>query len=302
MSEMYEGIQMAMISGQAMAFTIEKGAELTREILTALAKLIKVSALYLAPKIRNAYKQQPGAVSMNEIRNRVPIRINEADQKKFFDWMYKAKIEYCPLQDLNPNDKFSEFIIDERDLGRLQSIVDRNQKEFSMDDFKIITWEDYAMNHIDEEQLEKIAKEVGIDLDEAVNQTYDKAKKRVAPSKEERKNMKDQIFRDDFAKGEAVAITANVSLINQKLSNDRQMTFRIPGEKDKYVSIPKEDLLETDGGKTFLGRLEKKGEYTVIDTKNKIVIKEKGGEIKARFDDVHRERFVKREQKLNKAR
>ena len=282
--------------------TIEIGAERTIEVLSVVVKLIEMSRLYQDSKTRNAYKQQPGAISMDAIRNRVPIRINEADQKKFYEWMYKAKIKYCPLQDLNPNDKFSEFIIDERDLARLQSIVDRNQKEFSMDDFKIITWENYAMNHIDEEQLEKIAKEVGIDLDEAVNQTYDKSKKRVAPSKEERKNMKDQIFRDDFAKGEAVAITANVCLINQKLTNDKQVTFRIPGEKDKYVSIPKEDLLETDGGKTFLGRLEKKGEYTVIDTKNKIVIKEKGGEIKARFDDVHRERFVKREQKLKKAR
>ena len=46
MSEMQEGIQMAMMTGQAMAFVVDKGVTLTRQILEALAKLIKMSALY----------------------------------------------------------------------------------------------------------------------------------------------------------------------------------------------------------------------------------------------------------------
>ena len=62
MSEMQEGIQMAMMTGQAMAFVVDKGVTLTRQILEALAKLIKMSALYTAPKIKNAWKRQPGAV------------------------------------------------------------------------------------------------------------------------------------------------------------------------------------------------------------------------------------------------
>lgn len=48
MSEMQEGIQMAMMTGQAMAFVVDKGVTLTRQILEALAKLMKMSALYTA--------------------------------------------------------------------------------------------------------------------------------------------------------------------------------------------------------------------------------------------------------------
>lgn len=294
MSEIQEGIQMAMVTGQAMAFTIEKGTELTKEILTALAKLLKVSVLYAAPKLRNAWKKQPGAVSMEQIRNRVPIRINEADQQKFFDWMNKAKIPYCPLEDLNIHDQYAELIVDAKDLPRLQSIVDRNKDEFSMEDFKIITWEDYAMNHITEEDLENIAREAGIDLDEEVKKAYNKSEH--TPSIKEENKMKNQIFRDDFAKGRAVAITLNSGkLLNERLSNDEQMTFRIPYQKDLYVTIPKEDLVETDEGKTYLGRLYKDKEYTVLNTADKRIVKYKGMEVKARFDDVTREKFISRE-------
>ena len=108
MSEMQEGIQMAMMTGQAMAFVVDKGVTLTRQILEALAKLIKMSALYTTPKIKNEWKRQPGAVSMDQIQRRIPIRINEADQQKFFDWMHRAEIPYCPLQDLNKNDIYAE--------------------------------------------------------------------------------------------------------------------------------------------------------------------------------------------------
>ena len=108
MSEMQEGIQMAMMTGQAMAFVVDKGVTLTRQILEALAKLIKMSALYTTPKIKNEWKRQPGAVSMDQIQRRIPIRINEADQQKFFDWMHRAEIPYCPLQDLNKNDRYAE--------------------------------------------------------------------------------------------------------------------------------------------------------------------------------------------------
>ena len=73
MSEMQEGIQMAMMTGQAMAFVVDKGVTLTRQILEALAKLMKMSALYTAPKIKNAWKRQPGAVSMDQIQRRIPI-------------------------------------------------------------------------------------------------------------------------------------------------------------------------------------------------------------------------------------
>ena len=110
MSEMQEGIQMAMMTGQAMAFVVDKGVTLTRQILEALAKLIKMSALYTTPKIKNAWKRQPGAVSMDQIQRRIPIRINEADQQKFFDWMHRAEIPYCPLQDLNKNDIYNSNI------------------------------------------------------------------------------------------------------------------------------------------------------------------------------------------------
>lgn len=168
MSEMQEGIQMAMMTGQAMAFVVDKGVNLTRQILEAMAKLIKMSALYTVPKIKNAWKKQPGAVSMDQIQRRIPVRINEADQQKFFDWMHRAKIPYCPLQDFNKNDAFAEFVIDERDILRLQSIVERNQKEFSMEDFKVINWKDYAMNHITEEDLNDLAKEMNIDLEKEV--------------------------------------------------------------------------------------------------------------------------------------
>ena len=69
---------------------------------------------------------------------------------------------------MNKNDTFAEFVIDERDILRLQSIVERNQKEFSMEDFKVINWEDYAMNHITEEDLNDLAKEMNIDLEKEV--------------------------------------------------------------------------------------------------------------------------------------
>ena len=275
MSEMQEGIQMAMMTGQAMAFVVDKGVTLTRQILEALAKLIKMSALYTTPKIKNAWKRQPGAVSMDQIQRRIPIRINEADQQKFFDWMHRAEIPYCPLQDLNKNDIYAEFVIDERDILRLQSIVERNQREFSMEDFKIINWEDYAMNHITEEDLDALAKEMNIDLEK-------------------------EVFLDDFAKGNAVAITCNKKLLNKKLSDETQLTFRIPGELDKFVSIPMKDLILTDGGKTYLGRLDLKKEYTVYDSMNRSIYHRNGMQLKRNFDDVTRSEFTqKKPSKMN---
>ena len=277
MSEMQEGIQMAMMTGQAMAFVVDKGVTLTRQILEALAKLMKMSALYTAPKIKNAWKRQPGAVSMDQIQRRIPIRINEADQQKFFDWMHRAEIPYCPLQDLNKNDIYAEFVIDERDILRLQSIVERNQREFSMEDFKIINWEDYAMNHITEEDLDALAKEMNIDLEKEANQKL--------PSQ---------------AKGNAVAITCNKKLLNKKLSDETQLTFRIPGELDKFVSIPMKDLILTDGEKTYLGRLDLKKEYTVYDSMNRSLYHRNGMQLKRNFDDVTRSEFTqKKPSKMN---
>jgi len=295
MSEMQEGIQMAMMTGQAMAFVVDKGVTLTRQILEALAKLIKMSALYTAPKIKNAWKRQPGAVSMDQIQRRIPIRINEADQQKFFDWMHRAEIPYCPLQDLNKNDVYAEFVIDERDILRLQSIVDRNQREFSMEDFKIINWEDYAMNHITEEDLDALAKEMNIDLEKEANQ------KLPSQAKEnDMEELKNKVFLDDFAKGNAVAITCNKKLLNKKLSDETQLTFRIPGELDKFVSIPMKDLILTDGEKTYLGRLDLKKEYTVYDSMNRSLYHRNGMQLKRNFDDVTRSEFTqKKPSKMN---
>lgn len=286
---MQEGIQIAMMTGQAMVFVLDKGVNLTRQILVAMAKLIKMAALYTTPKIKNAWKKQPGAVSMDQIQRKIPIRINEADQQKFFEWMHRAKIQYCPLQDLNKNDVYAEFVIDESDILRLQSIVDRNQKEFSMEDFKVINWEDYAMNHITEENLNDLAKEMNIDLDKEVKQQM--------PSKYKENDMaelKDKVFLDDFAKGNAVAITCNKKLLNKKLSDEKQMTFRIPGERDQFVSIPMKDLIVTDGGKTYLGRLDLKQEYTVYDSMNRSIYHKNGMQLKRSFDDVTRSQFAQK--------
>ena len=289
MSEMQEGIQIAMMTGQAMVFVLDKGVNLTRQILVAMAKLIKMAALYTTPKIKNAWKKQPGAVSMDQIQRKIPVRINEADQQKFFEWMHRAKIQYCPLQDLNKNDVYAEFVIDERDILRLQSIIERNQKEFSMEDFKVINWEDYAMDHITEEDLNDLAKEMNIDLDKEVKQQM--------PSKYKENDMaelKDKVFLDDFAKGNAVAITCNKKLLNKKLSDEKQMTFRIPGEKDQFVSIPMKDLIVTDGGKTYLGRLDLKQEYTVYDSMNRSIYHKNGMQLKRSFDDVTRSQFAQK--------
>lgn len=289
MSEMQEGIQIAMMTGQAMVFVLDKGVNLTRQMLEAMAKLIKMSALYTVPKIKNAWKKQPGAVSMDQIQRRIPVRINEADQQKFFEWMHRAKIPYCPLKDLNKNDAYAEFVLDERDILRLQSIVERNQKEFSMEDFKVINWEDYAMNHITEEDLNELAKEMNIDLDKEV--------KRQMPSEFQENNLaelKDKVFLDDFAKGNAVAITCNKKLINKKLSDEKQMTFRIPGESHQYVSIPMKDLILTDNGKTYLGRLDLKQEYTVYDSMNQSIYHKNGMQVKRSFDDVTRSQFAQK--------
>lgn len=46
-------------------------------------------------------KDSLGQYQWIQIQRRIPIRINEADQQKFFDWMHRAEIPYCPLQDLN---------------------------------------------------------------------------------------------------------------------------------------------------------------------------------------------------------
>lgn len=286
---MQEGIQIAMMTGQAMVFVLDKGVNLTRQILVAMAKLIKMAALYTTPKIKNAWKKQPGAVSMDQIQRKIPVRINEADQQKFFEWMHRAKIQYCPLQDLNKNDVYAEFVIDERDILRLQSIIERNQKEFSMEDFKVINWEDYAMDHITEEDLNDLAKEMNIDLDKEVKQQM--------PSKYKENDMaelKDKVFLDDFAKGNAVAITCNKKLLNKKLSDEKQMTFRIPGEKDQFVSIPMKDLIVTDGGKTYLGRLDLKQEYTVYDSMNRSIYHKNGMQLKRSFDDVTRSQFAQK--------
>ena len=66
--------------------------------------------------------------------------------------------------------------------------------------------------------------------------------------------LKDKVFLDDFAKGNAVEITCNKKLLNKKLSSEEQKTFRIPGEQEQFVSIPVKDLILTDDGKTYLGR------------------------------------------------
>ena len=232
---------------------------------------------------------------MDQIQRRIPIRINEADQQKFFDWMHRAEIPYCPLQDLNKNDIYAEFVIDERDILRLQSIVERNRREFSMEDFKIINWEDYAMNHITEEDLDALAKEMNIDLEKEANQ------KLPSQAKEnDMEELKNKVFLDDFAKGNAVAITCNKKLLNKKLSDETQLTFRIPGELDKFVSIPMKDLILTDGEKTYLGRLDLKKEYTVYDSMNRSLYHRNGMQLKRNFDDVTRSEFTqKKPSKMN---
>ncbi len=55
--------------------------------------------------------------------------------------------------------------------------------------------------------------------------------------------LKNKVFLDDLAKGNPVAITCNKKLLNKKLSDETQLTFRIPGELDKFVSIPMKDLI-----------------------------------------------------------
>ena len=112
--------------------------------------------------------------------------------------------------------------------------------------------------------------------------------------------LKNKVFLDDFAKGNAVAITCNKKLLNKKLSDETQLTFRIPGELDKFVSIPMKDLILTDGGKTYLGRLDLKKEYTVYDSMNRSIYHRNGMQLKRNFDDVTRSEFTqKKPSKMN---
>ena len=78
-----------------------------------------------------------------------------------------------------------------------------------MEDFKIINWEDYAMNHITEEDLDALAKEMNIDLEKEANQ------KLPSQAKEnDMEELKNKVFLDDFAKGNAVAITCKENWIS----------------------------------------------------------------------------------------
>ena len=106
--------------------------------------------------------------------------------------------------------------------------------------------------------------------------------------------LKNKVFLDDFAKGNAVAITCNKKLLNKKLSDETQLTFRIPGELDKFVSIPMKDLILTDGGKTYLGRLDLKKEYTAYDSMNRSLYHRNGMQLKRNFDDVTSSEFTQK--------
>ena len=106
--------------------------------------------------------------------------------------------------------------------------------------------------------------------------------------------LKDKVIQDDFAKGNAVEITCNKKLLNKKLSSEEQKTFRIPGEQEQFVSIPVKDLILTDDGKTYLGRLNLKQEYTVYDSMNRSIYHKNGMQLKRNFDDVTRSQFTQK--------
>ena len=130
---------------------------------------------------------------------------------------------------------------------------------------------------------------MNIDLEKEANQ------KLPSQAKEnDMEELKNKVFLDDFAKGNAVAITCNKKLLNKKLSDETQLTFRIPGELDKFVSIPMKDLILTDGGKTYLGRLDLKKEYTVYDSMNRSLYHRNGMQLKRNFDDVTRSEFTQK--------
>ena len=64
-----------------------------------------------------------------------------------------------------------------------------------MEDFKIINWEDYAMNHITEEDLDAISKRDEILILKEANQ------KLPSQAKEnDMEELKNKVFLDDFCK------------------------------------------------------------------------------------------------------
>lgn len=60
------------------------------------------------------------------------------------------------------------------------------------------------------------------------------------------------------------------------------------------------DLILTDGGKTYLGRLDLKKEYTVYDSMNRSLYHRNGMQLKRNFDDVTRSGVYTEETKQEK--
>lgn len=294
MSELGEASQIIFQTGQAFGFAVGKISELTKPMLEAILKLIKMLAVAGSKKFYNdVIKKQPGAVSYRELRNPVPIRINEKDleviQKTFKD----AKIEYSPLPDLNKNDQFAEILVNRTDLERVASVVDRlgETETIDKDSFNIITYEEYA-NNIDDEELQKTMQEYEVsekDLDRV------ETPRRASDIK----TLRNQVLRDEFASGKIEPLTITEKLLVKEVSNEKFTTFRVPKSRtyekeDQFITFQNKDIVETDGGKTFLCRLDKEKDYSLCDREgNKLRIMSGENIRKTYFDRVKRDRFRK---------
>ena len=86
----------------------------------------------------------------------------------------------------------------------------------------------------------------------------------------------------------------NKKLLNKKLSDETQLTFRIPGELDTVCFNSYEGFNLNRWREDLSWTFRFKEEYTVYDSMNRSLYHRNGMQLKRNFDDVTRSEFTQK--------
>ena len=221
------------------------------------------------------------------------LQIKDSDVKEFEKLAKRYGILYSKMPDINKGDGMKEYIFPVEATPRVNALIEK------LGNAKIEDISDYVKNSDGTyEKTLEFLKSKGLVPDAPVSMTPE----RMEELKEISKNIK---FNENINDLNKVDITVSTTLVSAEMQDS--FITRVPGTfgKDiRFLSIPKEDIITINNGKTFLTFLEKDKEYELLDKDKKPVDKIKGEELREnRYDKVNekvREQASRQKEKQKK--
>lgn len=221
------------------------------------------------------------------------LQIKDSDVKEFEKLAKRYGILYSKMPDINKGDGMKEYIFPVEATPRVNALIEK------LGNAKIEDISDYVKNSDGTyEKTLEFLKSKGLVPDAPVSMTPE----RMEELKEISKNIK---FNENINDLNKVDITVSTTLVSAEMQDS--FITRVPGTfgKDvRFLSIPKEDIITINNGKTFLTFLEKDKEYELLDKDKKPVDKIKGEELRENnYDKVNekvREQASRQKEKQKK--